>query len=310
MIVHKDIADFTPHGPVVLTQGTFDGVHYGHRAILRRLVEQARALGGESVLLTFYPHPRLVLYPNDNDLKLLNTLDEKIELLEELGVDHLVVLPFTTEFSRLDAETFVHHILVEHLKVSRLVIGYDHRFGKHRSGDIQDMRRLASKFGFRVEEIPAQDVDHSIVSSTKIRKALLNGEVEQATQLLGRPYTLSGLVVEGSKRGKEIGYPTANIEPDSPYKLVPGNGVYAVRVKLDGRSYGGMLNIGDNPTFHDKKWSIEVHIFEFDKKIYKESIELTFIKRLRSEKRFAQVAELIEQMKDDEKKSKEILERH
>lgn len=307
MKVHHDLDRFTPKGPVVLTQGTFDGVHFGHQQILSYVVEQARQRKGESVLLTFYPHPRLVLYPEDNDLKLLNTLDEKIALVEALGIDHLVVMPFDRALASMGPEDFVSRILVNKLQVQKLVIGYDHRFGKNRAGSLKDMERFAVKYQFELEEIPAQDIESSIVSSTKIRKHLLNGKVAGASQLMGRDYTLEGEVVHGNKRGNEIGYPTANVQVNSAYKLIPANGVYAVEVYYGGKTYGGMLNIGDNPTFEDKKWSVEVHIFEFDKNIYNQSIKISFIEKMRDELRFSSVDDLILQMQEDEKLAHEII---
>lgn len=307
MKVHHNIDEFFTNLQVVLTQGTFDGVHYGHQQILKKLVADAKDVDGESVLLTFYPHPRLVLYPNDNDLKLLSTLNEKIALVEELGVDHLVVLPFTKELSRLSPEMFVRSILVDRLKVSKLIIGYDHRFGRNREGSLQDMQGFAREYGFELEEIRAQDIDDCIVSSTKIRNALLAGNVMEAENLLGRPYSISGVVVHGTKQGKLLGYPTANIEVNSEYKLIPANGVYAVKIKLADRIYGGMLNIGDNPTFIDKKWSIEVHIFEFQKDIYNQTVEISFIQKMRDELKFASKEKLIQQLKLDEINAREIV---
>lgn len=307
MKVHHHINEFNPLGPIILTQGTFDGVHYGHQQILKRVVNEAKKVGGESVLLTFFPHPRLVLYPNDNDLKLLNSLEERIELVESLGVDHMVILPFTKDFSRLSPEEFVRDILVSKLKIQKLIIGYDHRFGKNRKGSFADMTRFAKQFGFELEEINAQEISDCTVSSTKIRNALLEGEIQEANTLMGRPYSLKGEVMHGSKKGKELGYPTANILVEATYKLIPANGVYAVKIHLDDKEYSGMLNIGDNPTFDDKNWSIEVHIFEFDKNIYNQTVEISFIQRMRDEIKFSSVDELVEQMKDDELNAKRIL---
>lgn len=307
MKVYRDINDVVLQGPVVVTQGTFDGVHYGHQKILSEVVSTARTLKGESVLLTYYPHPRLVLYPNDNDLKLLNTLDEKEHLVRDLGIDHLVVLPFTKEFSRMSPEEFVKDILIDKLKVTKLVIGYDHRFGKNRSGSLEDMERFGKKFGFEVQEIPAQDIENSIVSSTKVRNALLRGDVKEANELLGREYSVHGIVVHGTKRGHSLGYPTANVQVSSEYKLIPANGVYAVKVKIKDELFGGMLNIGDNPTFLDKNWSVEVHIFDFNKDIYNAELEISFIERMRDEIKFSNIEKLMEQMKTDERNAKQIL---
>ena len=307
MKIYHNIDDFVPTKPVVLTQGTFDGVHYGHRRILQRVVNEAKKIGGESILLTFYPHPRLVLYPQDNDLKLLSTLSEKGKLVRDIGIDHMIVLPFTKKLSRLKPEFFVRDILVTKLQVRKLIIGYDHRFGRNREGDLVAMTRYAKDYGFELEEIPAQDVDESIVSSTKIRKALISGDVAEAHRYLGRMYSLSGKVVHGSEKGHELGYPTANIEIESEYKLIPANGVYAVEVNLASGKMGGMLNIGYNPTFPDKNWSIEVHIFEFNDDLYNQDLEIAFVQRMRDEIKFDSREQLILQLKKDEIEAKAIL---
>lgn len=303
-----DIDKFEIDKPVVLTQGTFDGVHFGHKKILKSIASQAREIGGVSVLLTFYPHPRLVLYPDDNDLKMLSTIEEKVQKVDALGIDYMVILPFTKELSRLRADEFVRDILVEKLKVSKLVIGYDHRFGRNREGGIKEMRHYSTVFNFEIEEIPAQDIEESTVSSTKIRKALLNGEVDLAATYLGSGYQLGGLVEAGVQRGTTIGYPTANVRVSSSYKLIPKNGVYAVWVFVDENKYAGMLNIGYNPTFDDKNWSIEVHIFDFNQNIYHKKINIQFVLRTRDEKTFDDLNALINQLKEDEKKIRKILE--
>ena len=272
------------------------------------MIKEARRIDGESVLLTFYPHPRLVLYPNDNELKLLTDLEEKTALVEALGLDHLIVLPFTKELSRLSPEQFVDTILMDQLHVSKVIVGYDHRFGRNREGSFVDMERFARAKRFELQEIPAQDVDDCIVSSTKIRQALLDGDVIEANGLLGRAYSISGQIVHGNKRGTDIGYPTINIDVNSPYKLIPSNGVYAVKVGLEGESYGAMLNIGDNPTFDDKKWSIEAHIFEFNKNVYNQKVEIAFVKKMRDEIKFSSVDALKSQMKNDEILARKIIE--
>ncbi|MFY0644577.1 MAG: bifunctional riboflavin kinase/FAD synthetase [Bacteroidia bacterium] len=308
MKVHHSIEKFRPNDPVVLTQGTFDGIHIGHQHILKHLVAQAKKLGGESVLLTFYPHPRLVLYPNDNELKLLTDLEEKINLVSELGLDHLIVLPFTKELSRLSPEQFVDTVLIDQLKVSKVIVGYDHRFGRNREGSFIDMERFARAKKFELQEIPAHDVDECIVSSTKIRQALLGGDIEEANLLLGRKYSLNGEVVHGNKRGKDLGYPTINLHISSEYKLIPNNGVYAAHAMIEGHTYGAMLNIGDNPTFDDKNWSIEAHIFEFNKNVYNQKVEIAFVKKMRDEMKFNSVDELKSQMTKDEVLAKRIIE--
>jgi riboflavin kinase/FMN adenylyltransferase len=306
--VLHDIKDFNPSKPVWLTQGTFDGVHIGHQKILKQVISEAKNAGGLSVLLTFYPHPRLVLYPDNNELKLLTTIEEKAKFVGDLGLDYLIIMPFTKELSRLKSEEFVRDILVEKLKVSKLIIGYDHRFGRNREGGIKEMQLYAEAFGFNLEEISAQDIEQSIVSSTKIRNSLLNGNVEIAASYLGRSYCVNGTVEKGMQRGRTIGFPTANIRVNSSFKLVPKNGVYAVWVRLGKNKYAGMLNIGDNPTFENKNWSIEVYIFDFAEDIYGLEISVEFIKKSRGEIKFEGIKELTEQLKEDEKRIREILE--
>lgn len=309
MKVIYDIAEFKPEKPVILTQGTFDGVHFGHQKILRQVVDEALQIGGVSVLLTFYPHPRLVLYPDDNELKLLSTIEEKVDLVSALGIDYLIIMPFTQELSRLRADEFVRDILVEKLHLTKLIIGYDHRFGRNREGGMQEMVLFSETYGFELEEIPAQDISESIVSSTKIRQALLNGEVHQAGKYLGTAYVLRGKVEEGMQRGTTIGYPTANIRVNSSYKLIPKNGVYAVWVYIDEKKFEGMLNIGYNPTFDDKKWSVEVHLFDFNQNVYHKEITIAFVSRTRDEQKFDDLQSLINQLKEDEKEIRAILEK-
>ncbi|MEK9600703.1 MAG: bifunctional riboflavin kinase/FAD synthetase [Bacteroidota bacterium] len=307
MKVVYDIKEFDPKKPVVLTQGTFDGVHFGHRKILRHVVSEAREIDGVSVLLTFYPHPRLVLYPDDNELKLLTTIEEKVELVSDIGIDYLIIIPFTQELSRLRASDFVRDILVEQLHISKLIIGYDHRFGRNREGGLKEMIQFSETYNFKLEEIPPQDIEDSIVSSTKIRKALLDGDVHLAKEYLGDLYTISGKVEEGLQRGTTIGYPTANVRVGSSFKLIPMNGVYAVWVYIDKIRYAGMLNIGYNPTFEDKKWSMEVHILNFNKNIYHHKILISFHSRIREEMKFEDVTSLVNQLTNDEKKIRSTL---
>jgi riboflavin kinase / FMN adenylyltransferase len=287
MHVHTDLSTFTNVQRPVLTTGTFDGVHLGHQTILHRLKEVAQREEGKSVLLTFYPHPRMVLYPNDNDLKLLSTQKEKIELLEAAGLDHLLVIPFSRTFSRLHALDFVRDVLVDTLRIHAMVIGYDHRFGRNREGDINLLRQLGEAYDFQVEEIPAQVIDHVKVSSTKVRDALLKGDVHLANDLLGYAYGISGVVVKGDQRGRTIGFPTANVATIDPFKLIPANGVYAVNVTLKDGEHKGMMNIGVRPTVegHGER-TIEVHLFDFDRDIYGEPITVRLRHRLREEVRF------------------------
>ncbi|MCB9170422.1 MAG: bifunctional riboflavin kinase/FAD synthetase [Flavobacteriales bacterium] len=299
--VHRDLASFREVSRPVLTTGTFDGVHRGHRVILERLNEVARKEHGESVLFTFHPHPRMVLHPEDSGLELLNTPEEKIALLEHAGVDHLLVIPFSRSFSRMTAVEYVRDILVEGIGVHAVVIGYDHRFGRNREGDIHVLRQLGEAYDFQVKEIPAQEIDHVKVSSTKVREALKKGDIRTADSYLGYAYPLSGVVVAGDRIGRTIGYPTANIAMIDPYKLVPANGVYAVRVDVRGSTHDGMLNIGTRPTVNaratDRK--VEVHLFDFDADIYGEPITVRLHRRLREEVRHPDLEALRKQLDRD-----------
>src|SRR3954471_5395461 len=252
MKVYTNIDDFKGVKNPIVTTGTFDGVHLGHQKLIARLKDVAREEKGETVLLTFSPHPRMVLFPDDNELKLLNSLAEKTELLEKYGVDHLIIYPFTKEFSRLTSIEFVRNILVNSIQTKRLVIGYNHHFGRNREGSFEHLKEYGPLYGFEVEEIPAKDIDHIQISSTKIRNALQSGDVRTANAYLGHTYSLTGKVMEGKKLGRTIGYPTANIHPDDKYKLIPADGVYAVRVKHGETMYDGMLNVGNNPTVNGK----------------------------------------------------------
>lgn len=276
----------------VFTQGTFDGVHLGHQKILKRMKEETETSGGESVLLTFWPHPRLLLFPDDNQLSLLQTLEEKLEVLSDCGVDNVIVLPFTREFSNILPEEYIRDFLVNSLDIHTAIIGYDHRFGRNREGDINLLKKLSDHYHYKVLEIGPEDIDHITISSTKIRNSLLSGDVETATAYLGRPYSFSGKVVKGMKLGRELGFPTANLEIEMRQKLIPANGVYAVRCKYDGQLFGGMMNIGNNPTVADKPFSIEVNIFDFNRDIYGSQLEVMVISRLRDEKKFDNLADL------------------
>ncbi|WP_109832583.1 bifunctional riboflavin kinase/FAD synthetase [Reichenbachiella versicolor] len=291
----------------VVTSGTFDGVHFGHQKILRQVVEHAKKSNGKSVVLTFWPHPRFVLSDGKSDLKLLSTFDEKAQLLEQVGIDYLIQINFTKEFSQLSSEEFIQGILVDKIGTKELVIGYDHRFGKNRTGGFDYLKENSGNYGFNVEEIKRQDIDHVGVSSTKVREALLFGAVDHANHYLGRNYSLTGKVVEGQKVGKSIGFPTANIEIKETYKLVPKDGVYAVNVEVAGQVWEGMLNIGERPTIEGAGRSIEVNIFDMDQDIYNEEIKVSFIKRIRDEKKFEGVELLKAQLKDDLDSAKEIL---
>lgn len=306
MRIYHSLDDFRPVANAVVTSGTFDGVHVGHQTILSRLREIAERNNGETVVITFWPHPRLVLDP-DADIKLLNTFEEKAELIKEQGIHHLLRIPFTKEFSQLSSTEFITNILVEKIGTKKLVIGYDHHFGKNREGSFEQLKLNGPKYGFEVEEIPRQDVDHVGVSSTKIRKAIETSDLETATHLLGRPYGINGRVVKGDKLGRQLGYPTANIEIDSTHKLVPVEGIYAVTVHHEHARYKGMLYIGNRPTIAGTKKNIEVNIFNFDKEIYGESLSIRFHQFIRGDIKFNNLEELKVQMKKDEQRSHELL---
>ena len=306
MKVYTNIQEFKSTKNVVVTIGTFDGVHLGHKVIINQLKKAAEELEGESVLLTFFPHPRMIVFPDDNELKLLNTIEERKELLEKAGIDHLIIHPFSKTFSRLTALEFVRDILVNRLNVKKMVIGYDHHFGRNREGSFEDLVEFGEGYGFSVEEIPAQDIQQINVSSTKIRTSLLAGEIHAATKFLGYPYFVSGTVVKGDKIGREIGFPTANIKPDETYKLIPKNGVYAVKVIVNEKEYEGMLNIGIRPTLKGINETIEVNIFDFDEEIYGQKIQVKFYERIRDEQPFENLNELKNQLNIDKTKTIQI----
>lgn len=305
--VYTNIEDFKSIPNPVVTTGTFDGVHLGHQKIISRLKEIAKTENGETVLLTFYPHPRMVLFPDDNELKMLNTQQEKIALLEQYGIDHLIIYPFTKEFSRLTSVEFVRNILVNTIQTKRLVIGYNHHFGRNREGSFEHLKEYGPLYGFDVEEIPAKDIDSIEISSTKIRNALLSGDVKTANNYLGHNFSITGKVVGGKKLGRTIGYPTANIDINDKYKIIPADGVYAVNVIHDGKIFEGMLNIGNNPTVEGKGRSIEVNIFNFDKEIYGDDATIIFIERLRDEVKFNGLEQLKEQLSKDKENAIQAL---
>lgn len=310
MEVYHGIENFSRIAYPVVTTGTFDGVHMGHMTIINRLKEVAEKQKGETVLLTFFPHPRMVLQ-EDNDLKLINTLDEKINLLEKAGIDHLIIHPFTKEFSRLTSLEFVRDLMVNKIGTKRLVIGYDHHFGRNREGSFEHLMEFGPLYGFDVEEIPAQDIDNVNVSSTKIRKALLEGDLKTANEYLTHPFSISGKVVSGAQNGRKLGFPTANIEVLERYKLIPAHGIYAVKVQIDYQIFNGMLNIGVRPTIADAdgKPTIEVNIFDFDEDIYGKQISVQLIDRIRAEEKFPSLDDLVKQMHLDKLRTIAILEK-
>ncbi|AQG79011.1 bifunctional riboflavin kinase/FAD synthetase [Spirosoma montaniterrae] len=309
MRIHRGLDDLQPIANAVVTSGTFDGVHRGHQTILARLTEAAQNSGGESALITYWPHPRTVVSNDSQDLKLLTTLEEKITLLEQAGVNHLIVIPFTRSFSQLTSEEYIRQILIEKIETKKLVIGYDHRFGRDREGGFDYIRAHQHEYGFEVEEIPRQDIDAVGVSSSKIRAALGEGNIHTANLFLGRPYSLTGTIVKGRQLGRTIGFPTANMQVDDPVKLIPANGVYAVDVLYAGQTLGGMLNIGFRPTVAGTHQTIETYIFDFDKDIYGEHMTLQFREFLRPEQKFDGLAALVEQLKRDEQTAREMLSR-
>ena len=294
-----DITTFTTQQPTVLTIGTFDGVHLGHQKIVERVVTTARQEGLLATVFTFFPHPRMVVQ-HDKGLKLIHTLEEKKQLLQQLGVDLLVVQPFNEAFAQLTAEEFVSTILVQRLNVKKVIIGYDHRFGRNRTANIDDMRLFGEKYGFAVEEISVQEVDEVSVSSTKIREALNKGDVTTAEHYLGTPYSLTGTVVHGLKLGRTLGYPTANIQVTEDYKLIPKDGVYAVYSYIGSRKVYGMMSIGKNPTIEGKGASIEVYFFDFNGNLYDQKLTIEFVQYLREEQKFATIDLLKKQLQDDE----------
>jgi riboflavin kinase/FMN adenylyltransferase len=298
--IHYNLDNFIALNPVV-TIGTFDGVHLGHREVISELKRISALSGGDSVVFTFEPHPRIVISPNEDSIRLLSTKDEKISLMEQLGVGHLVIYPFTLEFSKLPYNEFVTSILVGMMKISSLVVGYDHRFGQGRKGDFSSLENLSKTLNFKVEQLSQLFVNSNVVSSTKIRQALEAGDIVKANHFLGYRYLLSGKVIEGKQLGRKLGFPTANIVTLEDHKLVPGDGVYAVFVQSGGEIYKGMLNVGIRPTVNynaDHK-SIEVHIFDFDSDIYNTEITLYFVRKIRDEQKFAGIAELKEQLIKD-----------
>jgi len=291
----------------VVTIGTFDGVHLGHLSIIERISEIARQIDGETVLLTFYPHPRMVLHPDDHQIKLLHAPEEKAEKLESAGVNHLVIYPFSAEFSRLSPFEYVRDLLVAGLHVHTVAVGYDHRFGRNREGDHDTMLELADTFGFNVEEIPAKTIDSNNVSSTKIRQALEHGRVKEANEYLGYRYALQGKIIRGDGIGRTFGYPTANVEVNYPYKLVPGNGIYAVETLVKGKKYNGVVSIGVRPTINSENIrSVEVYMLDFNEDIYGENIRITFIDFIREEKKFGSIDELIQNIGLDVEKAKAL----
>ena len=307
MAIFTDIDALPAFTDAVITIGTFDGVHEGHKVILRSVVDHARSAGGESVLLTFDPHPRKLLFPNQ-PLGIITPLAQKLDLISEEGIQHIVVAPFTKAFSNLSAREYVEDFLVGIFHPRSIIIGYDHRFGHDRTGNIDLLKHYSAIYNYELVEIPAQLIDDAAVSSTKIRQAIIEGRVEDVTHMLGRNYSITGTVVHGNKLGRTIGYPTANVEPCDKDQVVPANGVYAIKATVENTTYDGMLSIGYNPTVTDKKvLRIEANLFDFDADIYGSNMELLFIKKLRDEQKFESLDALKRQIDSDKTESIRVL---
>lgn len=295
----------------VVTLGTYDGVHQGHQQIIDFLNKSAKRINGETVLFTFHPHPRMVIHPDDHNLELIQDIDRRIECLADAGIDHLILFPFTKDFSRISATEFVRNILVNALNVKLLTIGYNHHFGRNREGNIDLLKELAPVYNFEVEEIPAFRLDELSVSSTKIRNALKSGDIKTANEYLGRPFRFKGRVVHGDQLGTKIGFPTANIGDVIDYQIIPKSGVFAVKAKIDGAIFDGMLNIGTRPTVtNSMERRLEVHLFDFNRDIYGEEMELFLLDRIRDEKSFDSVESLKIQLQKDEVNSRRIINRN
>jgi len=307
MAVYLDIKELPKFHNAVLTIGTFDGVHEGHETILKEVVKHAKEVNGESVLITFEPHPRKLLFP-DQPLKLLTPLHQKLLYIMQAGIEHVIVVPFTKEFANLSAQEYIEHFLVKYFHPNSIIIGYDHHFGHDRKGDIKLLKEFEQQYHYKVLEIPAQLIDDAAVSSTKIRKALMEGHMQEAAHMLGRPYSIIGTVVKGAQLGRTIGYPTANIQPEDAEQLIPVNGIYTVRVKWKDNMYGGMMSIGYNPTVtDDKSLKLEVNLFDFNEDIYDHPLEIEFVAWLRSEEKFDSLEALKEQLHRDKENSLHIL---
>jgi riboflavin kinase/FMN adenylyltransferase len=304
--IFHSIDSFQSAKKTIITIGTFDGVHIGHQKIVNKLLENAKNRNVESAILTFFPHPRMVLQ-DQTEMRLLNTIDERTKLLEKNGVDNLIIHPFDKAFSRLTAEEFVKDILVNQLNIEKIVIGYDHRFGRNRTANIDDLIEFGEKYNFEVEQISVQEIHEASVSSTKIRTALEEGNIALANQYLGYSYFLTGVVKEGKKLGRTIGFPTANLKIEENYKLIPKQGVYIIESNLNSKKVYGMMNIGTNPTFDEGLLSIEIHFLDFNADLYDQKIQISLLKYLRAEQKFASVALLKTQLNIDKNQTLEYV---
>jgi riboflavin kinase/FMN adenylyltransferase len=299
MRIYHHIDEFTAVKNAVVTIGTFDGVHIGHRKIISGIKELADSIGGETVILTFFPHPRMILHPEDESLKLITTITEKAQLMEQLGVDHLIITPFSRDFSNQTPEGYIRDVLVNKIGTKKIVIGYDHRFGKDRQGGLDDLLKLGPVYGFDVVEIPEQDINEVAISSTRIRNALLSDKIDLANSYLGYPFFITGTVIRGDQLGRQLGYPTANIVVEEKYKLIPADGIFAVTVNVAGNEYKGMAYIGSRPTVNGLTHNIEVNIFDFDQEIYNQPIRMEFHHYVRGDIKFSSLDELKVQLAKD-----------
>lgn len=306
MRIYHSIEDFPSDVNTIVTIGTFDGVHKGHQIIINRINEIAKKKAMESVVLTFDPHPRHVIYPDDQELRLIHTLEEKIEALSKTGVQNLVLHKFTKEFSRTESVNFIRDFLVTKLNMKYMVVGFDHHFGKNRQGTFDNLIELSDAYGFKIEKIKPQNIGEVTISSTKIRNAILEGDCKKANTYLSANFSITGKVVQGNKIGSSIGYPTANIEIENQWKILPKNGVYAVKILLKNQQYFGMLNLGNRPSISDDSFAIEVHLFDFNATIYNEELKIEFIQRIRDEQQFSDLEKLKSQLKIDAINCKQI----
>ncbi len=299
MRIFDNLKSYSSKKESILTIGTFDGVHVGHNKILKRLIQDSKKNNLSSLVMTFFPHPRMILNKS-HDIKMIDTIDEKINLLEKTGLDNLIIHPFDNNFSKIRAKEFVEEILIKKLKIKEIIIGYDHKFGKDREASVEDLKKFGLDYMFNVQEIPAEEIDSIAISSTKIRDAILNGEIEKCNKFLGRNFILTGKVVYGEGLGKKIDFPTANIEIKETYKIIPKNGVYLVKTKINSKTYFGMMNIGIRPTVGGTNKSLEIHFFNFKDNIYGKNVSIEIIKKIRDEEKFSSIDQLKIQLKKDE----------
>ena len=299
MRIFDNLKSYSSEKESILTIGTFDGVHIGHNKILKRLIQDSKKNNLSSLVMTFFPHPRMILNKS-HEIKMIDTIDEKINLLEKTGLDNLIIHPFDNNFSKIRAKEFVEEILVKKLKIKEIIIGYDHKFGKDREASVKDFKKFGQDYIFNVKEIPAEEIDSIAISSTKIRDAILNGEIEKCNKFLGRNFILTGKVVYGEGLGKKIDFPTANIEIKETYKIIPKNGVYLVKTKINSNTYFGMMNIGIRPTVGGRNKSLEIHFFNFKDNIYGKNVSIEIIKKIRDEEKFSSIDQLKIQLKKDE----------